>query len=304
MVSRRSGLGVAWMVVVGCAAPDAELATGSDCEDCALQVAPSDFLVADRGLDRILSLSTAGEVHGVVAEAPSDEAALLDDPSAVRLGPDGSLFVACFGSNRITRWPVDGPGETFFHDVYLEEPVALAWYGDGLLALGNDTANVAVITAEGALASEFGYPDLRDGHDMALGPDGLLYVATSQHIGHGGAIQVWDVEHEALVDVFGPPDEVGRATGLAFGPDGALYVADHMHGQLLRFEPPRLDRVLVSEGLAGPLGVAFGPDGRLYVADEAGIHAFDPETGESRGPELGLGDALVSPRSITFVDTR
>jgi sugar lactone lactonase YvrE len=224
---------------------------------------------------------------------------LLDRPSSVRRGPDGALYVATFHNSGVTRLD-DGGATRFFADSYLEEPVELAFHGDRLFVLGNDTANVVVADADGAFLDEFGYPEMRNAHDMAFGPDGLLYVATSVSIALEAGLQAWDVDQRQLVDAFAPEDEVGRATAVAFDAEGDLYVADGMHGRVLRYDlaSRALAEVVIDEGLDQPVSLDLSTDGALYVADRLGVHRFDATSGAPLG---NLADEVERPRGVTVV---
>jgi sugar lactone lactonase YvrE len=102
---------------------------------------------------------------------------------------------------------------------------------------------------------------------VTIGPDGLLYVGTSD------------------------PGEVFRynaGTGVQFG-SGPFVVYNGM--------PPTPD----PRDVINPQGMKFGPDGNLYIADEGGnqnIHIYSP-TGMSLGALTPPGD-FSSPTAIAF----
>jgi len=229
----------------------------------------------------------AGETNLFHDDAGELGTELLGEPSSVRRGPDDALYVTTYSPSGVTRL-FGGEATTFFTDSYLEEPVELAFRGEELFVLGNDTGNVVVADGTGQMQRELGYPEMRNAHDMAFGPDGLLYVATSFSVALEGGVQRWDVDSGELVGVLASEGEVGRATGLAFDDEGWLYVADSMRGTVVRFaaESGTMDRVVV-DGLEQPVSLAVAA-GELYVADRAGVHRFDADGGER------LGDVLAS----------
>ena len=110
--------------------------------------------VADRGLDKVLRVTSTGAVETVAGTGENGDSgdgrpatdAELDDPSALALGPDGSVYVASGG--RIRR--IDPQGlirpVTGFDD-YLSV-TALTVGADGSLYVGTDDS-VLVRNASG-----------------------------------------------------------------------------------------------------------------------------------------------------------
>ena len=104
-----------------------------------------------------------------------------------------------------------------------------------------------------------------------FGPDGNLYVASTNNTTSPNAILRYDGVTGAFIDTFvssgsgglnGPVESV-------FGPDGNLYVSSVENGQVLRYDGLSgafLD--VVATGLSRPLGLTFGPDGSLYIANK------------------------------------
>ncbi len=266
------------------------------------------LLVADRDADQILRYDAAdGAFVDVVASGTAIGAA---GPSSVRMGPDGLLYVIGFARATVARFDLaaGAPAGVFYQDSgVLEEPVELLFRRGDLVVLGNDTRNAVIVAPDGALSSDFGYPDMRAAHDLLLAPDGLLYVGIDSHPALGTAIQVWDPERGARVRDFAGLDDIASATGLALGPDGLLYACDSYRDQVVSFDPAtgRTNAVLVAPGsgiLQGPASLDFAPDGSLYVVDELGVAVVDPESGELVSRLLAVGDGhLVRPRSLTFV---
>ena len=108
-------------------------------------------------------------------------------------------------------------------------------------------------------------------HDLVLGPDGNIYVASRNS--NGGPLQRLDREADWNVCSTGSGG-VSVSHGLAFGPDGNLYVGsggDGTNSSVLRFNGTTgafIDTFVSagSGGLNRTFGFVFGADGNLYVA--------------------------------------
>ena len=124
--------------------------------------------------------------------------------------------------------------------------------------------------------------------DVAVAPDGSLYIAANQRVRR--------VAPNGLISTVAgggnPPDNLGdggpatqayfTSNGIALGRDGSLYIADDWHNRIRRVSPAGIITTVVGNGtdgfsgdggpatqaqLSGPLGLAIGPDGSLYIAD-------------------------------------
>lgn len=291
---RLSGvLGVSLVVLVsGCVEPPGESTAEVVAE------ASHALWVTDRGSNRVLAFDAAGELVGTVIDADQ-----VDRPSSVRRGPDGLVYLASFGNAAVLRFDLAArTRERFYYDALLEEPVELAFRGDDLFVLGNDTQNAVRLDRDGLLLHEV-HPIAKDAHDFAFGPDGALYVAAVAPLHGAGAIQVWDADAEQLVRDFAPADEVSNATSLAFAADGTLFVADYPNSRLLRYDAATATVLDIIEGpdLARPVSIDFGPDGLLYVIDDHGVSRWDADSAAYVDCLIPVGSELVRPRSLTFV---
>lgn len=258
------------------------------------------LFVTDRGGNAILRYDAISGAFEDVFAAGGD--AHVDRPSSVRIGPDGQLYLAAFGKGEIVRYDATSTammGVFYADTAELEEPVELLFHGDELVVLGNDTNNVVVLDAAGALVQNFGAPDMLGAHDMAIGPDGMLYVGLPSSVERGTALQVWDLATGTMRRDFGTYDQLASATGIAFG-DGMIYVADHERDQIVQFDAesggPR--GALVTDGLVAPISVDVGLDGALYIVDADGVKRFADGT---LSTFIRAGDGhLIAPRSVTF----
>jgi DNA-binding beta-propeller fold protein YncE len=274
-----------------------------DCETCVPRP-PSTVFLSDRGNDTILRYDGRnGDFEGVFAQG---RAARIDRPASLRVGPTGYAYLAGFGVGDVVRYDLASGAmkDVFYWDTtLLEEPVELAFRGDEVLVLGNDTGNVVVLDATGNAVREVGY--MRNAHDMVLAPDQrTLFVGLEAE--SSARIQVWDVETGTLLREMGQPDELASGTSLALAPDGTLYACDWQREQIQRFDADTgalLDTVVASgTSLRVPVAIDFGPDGALYALDEAGLHRMDPETGLELQLLVAARDGHnVRPRAFTFM---
>jgi sugar lactone lactonase YvrE len=254
------------------------------------------LLITEKSNDSVLALDLeSGETDWFVELGSR----AIARPSAVVCHGE-SLFVAGFGNGEILR--VDAQtGEvqdSFFHDRrVLEEPVAMIAEGDELWVLGNDTRNIVVLGEGGEMTRSFGDPLLGSPHDMVLGDNGLLYVATSGSPDVPGKVQIWNPQTETLLAAFG--ERLEEATALSFDGDGALLVADAIDRKILRFGGKSDAAEVVSDSFSRPLSMALGVDGDLYVLDDRSVVQLDPISGEERAV-FDLSDSLVQPRGVAF----
>jgi DNA-binding beta-propeller fold protein YncE len=113
--------------------------------------------------------------------------------------------------------------------------------------------------------------------DLALGPDGSVYVSMYNEFG-GGATSIARVDEAtgsilAYIPVMG-----GYAGGLAFDPVGHLLVANYSRRNIQRYDPlsgALLEELSAPGGLAGyPTGLAFVPEPSTALLLAAGLAAL------------------------------
>jgi hypothetical protein len=252
-------------------------------------------LIADYRSNAVVEhdLATGGFV-GVIARGAG-----VDRPASVALGPDGLLYTAGFGRGDVVRYDRARAAmvDVFYWDTtVLEEPVELAFRGDELFVLGNDTKNVVVVDRSGMMVRELGWPTMRAAQDFAL--DGAsLWVATEHHPELGSALQQWSLTSGELIDHFGTSDELLFASSLALT-EQWIYVSDLARGSVVRFDRTRravADVVIEDGALLAPVELGFGPDGALYVLDARGLWRHDPDAGALDAVVEVDGDLLQRP---------
>ena len=190
----------------------ADLACGTD----------DGLLVADRRSGRLLALQPDGTVATVADDfTDPDNGARVNGIDA---GPDGRTYVVAYGSANDGVYRVDAHGET----------VPLT--GDDAAALDEEFDDI-----DGESAADV-HVALFNESDVAVGPDGAIYVST-----YGGIRRVNDDSSITTV-LEKPRGEHGGftgtapAAGMAFGPHGNLYFIDPAAGRV---------RVLVQPGAIG-----------------------------------------------------
>jgi sugar lactone lactonase YvrE len=236
-------------------------------------------LIASDG--RVFTL--AGGARGFVDGVGSD--ARFDTPSALAIGPDGSLYVADTGNNAIRRVTRDGvvttaagDGEAGYQDgpagqARFNGPVGVAVDQTGRVFVA-DTYNdlIRVIDTDGrvrtiATAASFDTPC-----GIAVDRSGRIYVADTRHRIVQRIDSTW-----TSAEPFGAAS-MYRPVGIAVGPDAEIYVTDE-RGGIHQMHPDGSSRLLAGsipgfrDGPGGdarfrrPSGIAVADAGRLIVAD-------------------------------------
>jgi len=199
-------------------------------------------------------------VAGTGSASPGDgrkavEASLLD-PRMARQGPDGAVYVADAGDNRIRRIGPDGSMST--------------WAGTGVAGDGGDGGK--------ATDAELGYPT-----GIAFGQDDTLYVADANNnriraVGRDRVITT--VAGSGSAGDGGPAEEAELTDPqcVEVAADGSLYVAERSGNRIRRIDANGTISIgaadfsgdggpATSAQLDGPTGVHVGADGSLYISD-------------------------------------
>jgi RHS repeat-associated protein len=206
-------------------------------------------------------------VNGFSGDGGPAIEAQISSPGGIALGPDGSLYIADSGNNRVRRIGTDG--------------IITTVAGNGLQLFGGD----------GGLATQ---AELNHPERLALGPDGSLYIADR------GNSRVRQISPAGIITTFAgngiggyggdglaaTDAQLNTPRGIALGPHGSLYIADSFNHRVRRVDPAGIITTVAGGGTGGlgdggpatraqldfPLGVAVAPDGSLLIGDATPAH--------------------------------
>jgi gluconolactonase len=220
----------------------------------------------------------------------------LGFPEAPVLLPDESfLFVEMAPDKGCVTW-ISKDGASRRTVAKTGRPNGLARDRDGFIWVA-ETAQRALLklTLDGdyeTIATNFDGEEFLFLNDLALGPDGRVYLTDSgiamEEFAPGGELNPdWEsLSYDGRVYRIDPDTrEVDRldngirfTNGLAFDSDGHLYVAETLTGNIFKYVFENNEYTGVKqpfgnvinpeapEGIKGPDGMKFGKDGKLYVA--------------------------------------
>lgn len=193
----------------------------------------------------------------------------LNAPKQMAVAPDGDLYVADSGNNRISVFAGDGSFLRTFGGADLSQPGDVALDGNGRAFVADSGHDrVVVFGGSGEFLFAFGTPALND-------PAGIAVDGSTVYIADRGneQIAVYDTEGNPLAPIepvppFSPRDVI-------VGADGNLYVADFANEQVDVFTKQGVGpiRTIGETGsgqgeLSGPVALVSDGQGGIYVADE------------------------------------
>ncbi len=271
--------------------------------------------IADRSNGRIRRVGTDGIITSVAAGFSS--------PTGIAVGADGALYIADNGRNRVSRVGTDGSittvagtGTAGYNGDNIPA-LSAQLRGLGGLAVGPDGslyitewANLRVrrVGSDGIITTVAGngsqFCDVADGsraidaclvgpQDVAVAPDGSLYIADA--IALGGGDRIFHVGADGVIstvagDATFVNDKDGisalmatleRPVSVALGGDGRFYIADSNDNRVRSVQDGVINtaagnRSASHSGDGGPAtaagvflpgGLAVDPIGRLYIVE-------------------------------------
>ena len=225
-----------------------------------------------------------------------DSGARIRGPQAVKLGPDGLIYVTSEMSQQILRYRND---TLDFVDVFATLPgidptgFAIAPNGDVYVA-GFRTDQVRRLSAAG-VAIDIPVPTGAAGLDgpdngIAFGPDGNLYIPgynSSNVIRHDPRTGVNSVAVASRTQgLFNTRGLLAARTG------NAMFITGEGSGQLLRLDLSTGAVSVLAAALIGPTGIDYGPDGNLLILEGDTVRKYDPVTGARKETLIPSGSGI------------
>jgi YD repeat-containing protein len=305
---------------------------------------PTQGRVRRIGPDGIIrTVAGNGNTQPLGSGGPATAAGLFS-PAAVTVGADGAFYVAASSSSRVYRidaqgiiTSIAGTGSFGFSgdggpasSAQLSFPKGLALGADGSLFIADQSNNRVrkiapdgiITTVAGTGTHSFGGDGgpataarLRSPSDVAVGPDGSLFIADRgnrciRRVTPDGTIRTVAGTPELSGDqgdgAAATLARIGSVSSIAVTPDGTLYLADETNHRIRRVSTNGIITTVAggasqyvegSPATAGrlqfPGGIAAGPDGALYVSDSgaARIRRISPPLPGYTGSET----AIASP---------
>ena len=217
---------------------------------------PQDVAIDSSGRTYIANLNGAVTVHAAdwaagdtapIRSIPTSGANTgLIDPQGIHATDDGTIYV--------TQTLTDDDDYSQWGQILVFSPTA-----------SGDVAPIRTISGSNAP----GNTGMRYATGVAVGPDGLIYVAADWD-----GVKVFAANADG--DVAPVKSLSGRATRVAFDASGRLYVVDNSANEIRAYEAGFADgaspiKTLTggSSGLSRPTDLAFDSSGRMYVANES-----------------------------------
>lgn len=214
-----------------------------------------------------------------------DDANRLRGAQAIKLGPDGLIYVVAETSRQVQRYRADT-----FEFVSTAFTVPIGFGATGLAfapngeywVCGYDSDSVRRYGADGSNIGDLVPPRTAglNGADngMTLGPDGKLYIpGYDSH----NLVRYDPATGQTVALVPAASGGLFNTRGILFEPGGeTMLVSSEGSGKVLRFrvaDGAFLGNVI--SGLSVPTGLGYAPDGNLLVADAGGVAKYDVASG-------------------------
>lgn len=203
----------------------------------------------------------------------------LADPSDLAVGPDGLVYVADLGRDAVAVFDADGTVQRRW-SVTDPATIAVSPVNGHVYTVKSSNCLISEFDATGAPVRTFGACGSGDGllddpRDIAVAPDGSVYVADTGHafVQQFSAAGVFE---RRWGGVSGSADgKFSIPSALAVGTDGTVFVADRGRDDVQAFDPTGV--FLRKWGTSGTGtgqfrsvdGIAVAPDGSVVTVDSS-----------------------------------
>ncbi len=242
-------------------------------EPAAIAVAPGGTVyVGDSSLNCTVQIFDADGVYlgaiGSLGKGPGE----LFVPTDVAVGPAGKIYVAEFGTHRISVFRADGTFVKAVGERDLVAPFGVAVGADGKVYVADvEAGGLLVFSPEGVLLETWGENrDTSQILDVAVAPDGGVAYTP----GAAGEVLYFAPGQADPLRLKTGEDAASAPAEVAFGPRGELFILGRRTdaGRTLeyfvaKFSPKGKLLEEVPLSLTSPSAVAVAPDGTMYVAD-------------------------------------
>jgi len=265
--------------------------------------------------------------HGASAQ-PTEQPSVLTlpaghlYPNGIAIAKDGTIFVGLITSGQVLRWRPAYGWDVFFpgsEEIYagtslrLDEARELLWGASPDFLAGDRVRPHRVFALDaqsGEVRRVLDVPDNGFGNDIAISPDGTIYVTDSRKARVLMLCPGCRAFETVLEDTrLAPPDGVGAA-GIARAADGTMVIGNYGTGRLFVTQRVdgstlRLRELELPRQLENPDGLAFAPDGALLVL-EGSVRSGDGKLVRVPNPLYPgkktlevLRAGLISPTNMT-----
>ncbi len=234
--------------------------------------------VADISEISSVHLFDGSGVHYASVGGMGKEPGELFVPVDVAFDTAGNLYVAEFGTKRVSVFSSDGGFLTAFGDDVLEKPFGVAaGERDTVYVIDADPPDLVVFDGEGYVKERWGERlDLAGPEDVAFGDNRLAVVDSA-----GGRVIITDETGKILREIVPAGDPAPMPVEAAWGPNGELFVLVHrraadaeraLESYILIYdgEGELIERVDVDSPSPGALAV--DSHGGIFIADGP-VHA-------------------------------
>ncbi len=206
-------------------------------------------------------------------------AGLFNIPHGIRVDPAGNVWTVDSNTSKVYKFTSEG---ALLLEIQIELPesrrgfcgaadIAFAANDHVLVADGYCNGRVLEFDALGHQVNEWGNRGTGPGefvvaHSIAVGPQGLVYVADREN----GRLHSFDQDGQFL-DLW---EYAAQLYSVAFSPTGELYISVSLGGDpeeayLIKIDPATGEMLGHTEGYGHEL--AFSPDGTLWPATSASV---------------------------------